>query len=396
MRGIAFYTDSIFSVGGVQRVLAVIAGQLSKHYDVTIITKDSPEKKDLSMYGLDEYRINYVFAEPVEESKLVYYLCKSYSYLYKRFLSKSRLPLFHALYSRSSFRPAQRCALIRMIRRVDCDCIIGVHAFLSLQLASVAGEVDASTIGWMHNSYEALFTNHNAYLLGLGGYFQYIMRRLDGVVVLSDADRSAFQSQMNLSTTRIYNPLTVKVGRQSENTSKRFLSIGRMEDGHKGFDVLIKSFAHFAKSNDEWMLDIVGEGCVRPELEALSAELGMNGRIFLHDFTSDVQSYYTNASVYVLSSRWEGFALVMMEALSHGLPIIATSLPATCEVFEGKPFAVLCENENAQAFASAMRQMAENPDLHALGSEAKEYSDRFSVAQARSEWIDYIEGINKK
>lgn len=388
---IAFYTDSVFSVGGVQRVLAVIAGELSRRHKVTIITKDAPEQADRQMYGLDDYDIEYVFVDnEVAESRVAFYLCKAYSWLYKRYLWQSGFSLFHRLYSRSSFRPSHRRRLKQTLRAVDCDIVVGVHAFLSLQLASVAGELNMKTIGWMHNSYEALFTNRNPYLPRLSNYFSHIVRNLGGVVVLSNADKHTFQREMGLTTTCIYNPMTVRVGRQSTNTSRRFLSIGRMEDGHKGFDVLIRSFAMFAQKNSDWGLDIVGEGPLRGQLESLAESEGVADRVAFHNFTSDVQSYYSSASVYILSSRWEGFALVMMEALSHGLPIIATNLPATAEVFGGKDFAILCRNEHCDDFADAMLRMASSDSLHELGEAARSFSDNFSVESAITEWERYF------
>ena len=61
MKKICFVVDSIFSIGGVQRVTAVIAKELAKEYDVTIITFDNPEEKNLSTYGLNDANINYIF-----------------------------------------------------------------------------------------------------------------------------------------------------------------------------------------------------------------------------------------------------------------------------------------------------------------------------------------------
>ena len=92
MKKICFVTDSIFSIGGVQRVTAVIAGALSKDYDVTIITFDDPDKKDLSLYNLKDYPIKYVFTHYPQVGKWKELLFKTYSYLYKNLLCHNSPP----------------------------------------------------------------------------------------------------------------------------------------------------------------------------------------------------------------------------------------------------------------------------------------------------------------
>ena len=84
MMKICFYCDSIFSVGGVQRVLAVIANALAVNYEVTILTHDKPESEDLSLFGLEGTNIHfrYIHLPPISCGE--YLPCKTYSFLYKK------------------------------------------------------------------------------------------------------------------------------------------------------------------------------------------------------------------------------------------------------------------------------------------------------------------------
>ena len=78
MKKICFVVDSIFSIGGVQRVTAVIAKELAKDYDVSIVTFDKPEQKDTSLYHLNEVNINYRFFAYPQVGKIKTLICKAF------------------------------------------------------------------------------------------------------------------------------------------------------------------------------------------------------------------------------------------------------------------------------------------------------------------------------
>ena len=84
MKRICFLTDSIFSIGGVQRVTAVIAKELAKTHDVTIVTFDKPDSKDTTLYGLQEADLSYRFISYPAVGQLKRLLCKSYSGFYRK------------------------------------------------------------------------------------------------------------------------------------------------------------------------------------------------------------------------------------------------------------------------------------------------------------------------
>ena len=101
MKKICFLVDSIFSFGGVQRVTAVIAKELSKDNDVTIVTFDKPEAKDTSLYGLNEANLAYRFFQYPSTPAWKEKCCKAYSYLYRKVLPQTQQT--SDLYMHSSF-----------------------------------------------------------------------------------------------------------------------------------------------------------------------------------------------------------------------------------------------------------------------------------------------------
>ena len=83
---------------------------------------------------------------------------------------------------------------------------------------------------------------------------------------------------------------------------------------------MIEAFRLFAQRDSDWKLDIVGEGVEEELYRSLIQKYHLEDRVFIHPFTKNIQDYYSKAQVYVLSSRWEGFGLVLVEAMAHGLP----------------------------------------------------------------------------
>ena len=388
MKKLCFLVDSIFTIGGVQRVTAVIAGALAKDYDVTIVTFDPPEQKDLSLYQLAEYPIKYQFVsypgiKPTKDK-----ICKAYSYLYRKILPKCGLT--SDLYAHSSFPEERRNALIKIFQNGKFDAVIGVHAFLSIRLATIKKELGSTkVIGWIHNSFEALLREGSPYLgTELKYHYGRQLQKLDEAVVLYQQDAEMYQKAFGFRPSAIYNPLTLKPGPQSNGQQKNFLAVGRFSPKHKGFDLLIQAFALFVQKNQEWTLDIVGDGPEKEQLAQMITENGLETRIQLHPFTNEIQAYYSSASVYVLSSRWEGMPLVLVEAMSHGLPIIASDIPICQEILGD--FGLFFKNGDIHELAQRLED-ATLLDWQKKSDEAIKIAQRFDVNEIAEQWKKLLE-----
>lgn len=386
MKKICFLVDSIFSIGGVQRVTAVIAKGLAKDYDVTIVTFDDPSTKDTTLYDLKEADIHYRFFQFPQSNHLKWKCSKVYSALYRKILPQNELT--SEWYSHSSFLSEKRNALATELKAGKFDVIVGDHATLAVRLATCKPQFGhAKLIGWIHNSYQALFGEGSRYCIGpeLQKYYEYQLAKLDYTIVLSQYDAQ----QYHFPTTVIYNPLTLTPGDLFSGTSKKFLAIGRFSRLHKGFDLLIQAFHLFAEKNKEWTLDIVGEGVEEELYKKMIAEYGLEKRITIHPFTNHVQSYYSNAQVYVLSSRWEGFGLVLVEAMAHGLSIVSSDLPTSKEIMGN--FGLYYENGNVDELAQRLED-ATHLDWKEKSKKALEIAKRFDINQIIPQWKKLIEG----
>lgn len=389
MKKICFVVDSIFSIGGVQRVTAVIAKELAKEYDVTILTFDHPKEKNLSIYELNEANINYIFFSYPKIGLIYNKICKAYSGFYQKYSLQSKWA--SNLYAHSSFPYPLRKALIHKLKNDNYDAIVGVHAPLAGRLATMKKNLpNTKCIGWIHNSFEALFSKNFIYI-GAARKRHYVFQfmKLDATVVLCNHDAKSYHDyDPRFKPTVIYNPLTLVPAEISSGTSKRFLAVGRFSRKHKGFDLLIKAFSIFAKENKDWNLDIIGEGPEEEFYRELIHESELEKRIIIHPFTNNIQTYYSNAQIYVLSSRWEGFGLVLVEAMAHGLPVISSDLPTSKEIMGD--FGMYFENENIEDLAQKLEE-ATHIDWQAKSKEALSIAQRFDIENIIKQWKELIE-----
>ena len=261
-----------------------------------------------------------------------------------------------SLYAHSSFPSELREVLTERLNAQSYDVIIAVHAPLATRIAAIRKELQCQRlVGWIHNSFEALFSKGSAYAGSeLEKYFIYQFQKLTHTVVLCNCDAETYMKTHNFKTDVIHNPLTLTPAEASSGTSQRFLAVGRFSHRHKGFDILIEAFALFAKTNSQWKLDIVGEGPEESLYRQLINKNNLEKRITLHPFTNNIQQFYSNAQIYVLSSRWEGFGLVIVEAMAHGLPVVSSNLPTSKEIMGD--FGIYFNNGNIEHLASQLHR----------------------------------------
>lgn len=389
MKRVCFIIDSIFSIGGVQRVSAVIAKELAKDYDVTIITFDNPNTENTNLYGLKEANLHYRFFSYPHIGKYQQKLYKIYSGIYLKLGLQSEWA--SNLYAKSSFPAKRRNALAHELQQGNYDVIIGVHAPLTARLATLRKQLEGiKLIGWIHNSFEALFSDTSLYIgLQRKRHYVYQFKKLDNTIVLCQHDADSYRDyDKQMVLTVIFNPLTLSPGKVSDGSSKSFLAVGRFSKQHKGFDLLIEAFHLFAQRNKEWKLDIVGEGVEEALYRSLIQKYGLEDRVFIHPFTNHVQAYYSNAQVYVLSSRWEGFGLVLVEAMAHGLPIVSSDLPTSKEIMGD--FALYFKNGDIKELAQRLED-ATHIDWQAKSKEALEIAQRFDIQNIIQQWKQMIE-----
>ena len=382
-------TDSIFSIGGVQRVTAVIAKELAKDNAVTIVTFDKADSYNPELYDLGSSNIKYrYFSYPSIKNwkKMIYRL---YSGIYLKCHLQSKLS--SNLYAKSSFPTPLRKALAKELQEGQYDVIIGVHAPLAARLATLRSYLpNTKLIGWIHNSFEALFSETSLYIgADRKRHYVYQLQKLDDVIVLCNHDAETYQNyDSNFHPIVIYNPLTLTPGKRSGGNTHRFLAVGRFSHQHKGFDLLIEAFHIFTQLHSDWILDIVGEGVEEKLYKELIQKYHLEDRVYIHPFTNNIQAYYSKAQVYVLSSRWEGFGLVLVEAMAHGLPVVSSDLPTSKEIMG--EFGLYFRNGDIEELAQRLED-ATQINWQAKSKAALKIAERFDINNIIKQWKQMIE-----
>ncbi len=216
---------------------------------------------------------------------------------------------------------------------------------------------------------------------------------VDGLVVLTNADKDRYYFVKNRY--KIENPLILKQNHSNIKREKIILAVGRLNP-IKGFDLLIKAFSKI--KNSEWRLRVVGEGEEREKLERLIYRLNLKNRVKLVGLVKDVEIEYKRASIFVLSSKTEGFPGVLCEAMGYGCAVISFDCPsAPREIITDNQDGLLVESNNIEELTSKIDYLIDNPKVRdRLSSNATEISKRLSIDMIGIKWFRLIDKIVKR
>lgn len=172
--------------------------------------------------------------------------------------------------------------------------------------------------------------------------------------------------------------------------SKTVLAMGRL-DAQKGFDLLIKAWAIVNAKHPDWTLKIVGDGREKNKLQELIAQSGLEQSVYMEPSTSNVFLKFTEASLFVLSSRYEGFCLVMIEAMSAGLPVVAFDCQTGPKEVLSTGGGFLVASEDYLGLAKMISHYIESPQIWKdLSLKSIETSKRFSLSRYLFEMDEII------
>jgi glycosyltransferase involved in cell wall biosynthesis len=272
--------------------------------------------------------------------------------------------------------------LARRLRGMRAGTLITTRPAFNLIAAELA-HPELNTIGQEHMN----FTSHSR---GLARALRRGYGRLDALVVLTEGDRRDYARLLAGSRTRVVripNAVPELPGRVSNLDSKVAVAAGRL-NRQKGFDLLVDAWATVARRHPDWILRIYGSGEDRGELRRRIEAHGLYNEVLLPGATAALGEALGEASVFVLSSRFEGFGLVIIEAMSKGLPVVAFDCPrGPGEIISNGVDGILVEPEDTEALADAVCALLDDDSLRRrLGSAALETARRYELDAVGAQW----------
>lgn len=220
------------------------------------------------------------------------------------------------------------------------------------------------------------------------------LRKLDRFIVLTEEDRMQWKELSNTSV--IPNPLSFESDTVSTLTAKKVIAVGRYAY-QKGFDRLLRVWAAVHKQHPDWELHIYGRGNIRP-LQDYRDRLQLQTCCQLHPYAPDIAEKYRESSLLVLSSRYEGFGLVLTEAMQCGVPCVSFACPCgPRDIIRHGIDGYLAENGDEQQLARQICMLIENPTLRQnMGKEARRSSLRYREEEIMKKWTELFDSLLAK
>lgn len=377
---IIYCTHSTYNPGGMERVLYNKVKYLSEqmHWDVTVVTTDQHDRP--SFYPFPEsvrmidLGINYS-DDNVKGAfgKICGYLKKRRRHrkLLEELLIKEKADIVVSLYpSESSFIPDIKDGSRKVLEIHYCK-------FFRLQYGrkGLLGAIDRWRT-WQD---------------------ERIVRRFDKFVVLTNEDRGYWGKLPNICV--IPNAAMFVADRYSDVSNKRVIAVGRL-DYQKGFDRLIQAWEIIHKSGkyNDWRLDIFGQGEWKEMLHGMIDERGLNSSAFINKPTKNIGKEYAESAMLVMSSNYEGFPMVMIEAMACGLPVVAFDFKCgPKDIISDGENGLIIRNGDIEALAGGMmRLMEDTENRKRMSLNARKIVDTYSEKAVMEKWIGLFNNLTAK
>ena len=176
-----------------------------------------------------------------------------------------------------------------------------------------------------------------------------------------------------------------------ERGGRVLLGVGRLDE-EKGFDRLLSAFAAIAPRQPDWQLVILGDGELRCALQDQAERLGIAARVHFPGRVGNVADWYRAADIYALTSRYEGFPNTLLEAMAHGLPVVAVDCDTgPREIIRSGVNGLLVRQNDLMDLTGALERLMSDGGLRKrLGAEAISVRERFGTERIASQWEEFM------
>ena len=377
---ILYCIPHLYNSGGMERVLTQKVNWLAAHtpHEITILTTERvPDGTPKCYFPLSE-------KVQVEELNI-------------DFNADYTKPLLSKYYAHMRRMSAYRRALTEYVRAHKIELCISLGGKEIAFLRHLPCRTIAEMHFAMNQRQQLLMANHTGAFWSLLGAIrtrQLVsdVKPLERLVVLTEADKAAWEKAGCTNVTVIPNPCQAPSDSPMKGERRKtVLAVGRLHE-QKGFDLLLHAWQPIEDKYPEYTLRIVGEGPKRTELETQIVNLHLQ-HVTLAGRSADMAKEYAEASLFVLSSRYEGLPLALIEAMWSGTPCVAFNCPQGPAELLADGRGWLVENGNVEKLTQQLIDTLAHPDeAAARAAKAQAFAQAtYSEAAIMPQWIQLIE-----
>lgn len=216
--------------------------------------------------------------------------------------------------------------------------------------------------------------------------------RFDAITTLTPTDAEDYRRLLGGETMVIAMPNAVPpAGVRADPASRVVVAAGRLTTP-KGFDRLVRAFAGVVATHPDWQLRIFGEGDQRARLAKKIKRLELGDHVELRGFTTELSKEMAKASIYAMSSRFEGYPMVLLEAMACGLPIVSFDCPSgPRHIVDHDKTGLLITDGDVAALTAGLLDLIEHDERRAaMAAAAFEKSTRYTIEALAQRWVDLL------
>lgn len=286
--------------------------------------------------------------------------------------------------------------LKKVLQSIQPDLVVAVLPSWGPLIYAAKGDLDFKVVGTDHNAYEL---PNNIQMSKKQEFLKFeFNKRFDKVTVLTEADKLFIGNRLD-NVAVLPNPLTFDIVDAVPPKKKIVMAAGRFDVWYvKGFDILVKAWGMVSPRHPDWILQIVGTATKKEnsiKIKDFIAAAKVQNTVKLPGFCSNIKALYQEASIFVLSSRYEGFGMVLTEAMSQGCACIACDFKGRqSEIIRDSMEGITCPPGDVKALAEAIEEMISNDDYRLQVQHQSIVRSRdFSLDNIMKKWDVIIKSI---
>lgn len=358
--------------GGVENAVATLANLLCEKYDVEILSVYRLYNEPVFKIN-DKVKIRYVSNIKPNKKEMIYYLKKKNFSMFFKGLGAS-LKTGYVKYIKTAIE----------LRKLKTDVVIStrtVHNFLVSNFVRKS----IKKIAWEHNHHN----DNKRYISSLVNS----CKKMNCLVTVSKELKDFYEEYLGKKVYFIPNCLDNMPNKLSKLDSCNIISVGRLSK-EKAFDDLLRLFKKVSIKHSNWHLNIVGDGMEKNDLLSLAKELKLGDKVTFHGYQDKdyINDLLLDSSIYVMTSKTESFGLVLIEAMSYGVPVLSyTSAQGANEIIDDGKDGFLIRNRSEDDMIDKIDLLINDEKLRKkMGKEARIKSKQYSKENVLKSWNKLI------